>query len=422
MILASGVLTGVLSARFLGPEAKGHLVTVTVWAGTILYAGTLGLSEATAYFTARSAGNEARVWSTAHLVSLSLGALITVVGWMLLPLILHRQPLALQTTAQTFFAFYAIPCLASLCATAWLQGYGAMGWFNVARVSTHVVNAVAMAAVVATGHLTLLAFAAALLLGNAVTWPLAFIGKRALQLESAPASTALAKQMLSYGAKVQLGNWSSMANVRLDQLLLSTLVPAAALGSYAVAVSYAGLIGIIPGAISLVVLRGLVTEFASGAGKERLVEIHRRSFWTMVAIAALASVAAPIGIPFVFGKGYEQSINLTLLLIPAAVFTGSNQILSTGFRAAGLPGIASRAEIVGLIVTVVALSVSLPSLGTLGAALSSLAAYAATTTYLLVRFRMFDQPVRTLFLLSVADLQSGRGVMVSLTSRIRRSQ
>jgi O-antigen/teichoic acid export membrane protein len=61
---------------------------------------------------------------------------------------------------------------------------------------------------------------------------------------------------------------------------------------------------------------------------------------------------------------------------------GMNNILSTAFLGIGRPDVASKGELVGLVVTVAALSALLPRYGVLGAALASLLAYSSTHVYL----------------------------------------
>jgi enterobacterial common antigen flippase len=74
-----------------------------------------------------------------------------------------------------------------------------------------------------------------------------------------------------------------------------------------------------------------------------------------------------------------------MLLAPATVVLGMNQILSTAFRGIGRPEIGSSAELLGLAVTAISLVALLPRYGMYGAAVASLLAYSASHVYLLRR-------------------------------------
>jgi len=283
-ILASGVITGLVAARSLGPDGRGQLATVTVWAGTFLYAGTFGLPDAVSYFSAREPASSDRAWATGQVLAAGLAVLVMFAGWWLIPLILSGQNAPLIGIVRWFLCLYAIPALGSLCACGWLQGRGAIRAFNISRSAVHIVNAAGMLALLVFGIGSVASFAAVALVGNAVTWLLASQSGLMMRVIQPVVSRPLARQMLSYGARVQFGSWSSMANMRLDQLLLSIWAPAAALGLYVVAVSYASLLQTIPGSAALVMFPEIVRA-SDGAARDCLLTWYRRVLWTTVAAA-----------------------------------------------------------------------------------------------------------------------------------------
>src|SRR5687767_11885837 len=121
VILGFGIVSGLIAARSLGPTGRGELATITVWASVLLYAGTLGLPEAVAYFSAARGSERERVWTTGQLAALVLGLVITVAGWWLIPVIFWGRNAALVQAIQWYLLLFAVPGCASLCASAWLQ-------------------------------------------------------------------------------------------------------------------------------------------------------------------------------------------------------------------------------------------------------------------------------------------------------------
>src|SRR5688572_19953845 len=91
VILGCGIVSGLIVARSLGPTGRGELATITVWASVLLYAGTLGLPEAVAYFSAAGGPARERVWTTGQIASAFLGVLITAVGWWLIPMMFSAR-------------------------------------------------------------------------------------------------------------------------------------------------------------------------------------------------------------------------------------------------------------------------------------------------------------------------------------------
>ena len=410
VIMAAGIVTGLLAARALGPAGRGELTASTIWPSTLLYAGTFGLSEATAYFTASRRDLADHVFLTAQVMALVLGVVVSVVGWFVLPLVLAHHPPALQANARLYLLLFAVPCLSSLSACAWLQGAGHLRWFNISRVMVHATTAVAMAAIFLSGLASVRTFLGAMLLGNSATWILAVVACVLHRRRPASVDPALVPQLFSYGSRVQLGSWSAAANVRLDQLMLASMATSAPLGLYVVAISYAGLVVAFPNAAAMVMLPRVVGDCAIGRGGETLTTWYRRLLWATVAAGLTLWIVARVLLPLLFGEAFRASLPLVTILIPASCILGMNQLLATGFRGHGRPGTASRAELLGLVVTVPLLLVLLPRFGVYGAAVTSLCAYSSSAVYLLMNTRSIASDLRSFLIPTTADWLLIRGL------------
>ena len=151
VILGCGLVTGLIAARSLGPAGRGELAAIVVWTNVLLYAGTIGLPEAVAYFAAADRSARIRIWTTGQAGALVLGAVVTVLGWWIIRIVMFASPERADAMCW-FLVFFAVPCLGSLCAGSWLQGSGFVHRFNISRSSVHVVNAAGMAALAAAAH------------------------------------------------------------------------------------------------------------------------------------------------------------------------------------------------------------------------------------------------------------------------------
>jgi O-antigen/teichoic acid export membrane protein len=232
------------------------------------------------------------------------------------------------------------------------------------------------------GSHSVASFAGATLAGTATAWCLAAAYGPVTRMMVARPSVALAKRMLHYGMRVQVGSWSDAASLRLDQLLLSLFAAPATLGLYVVAVSYANMLLTIPSSAAIVMLPQMVQRHAAGDARECLQRWYRRLLWATVLGALAIGLLGVIIVPFAFGSAFRDAVPLLALLVPAALMLGMNDILSTAFLGIGRPDIASKGELVGLAVTVGALSALLPRYGVFGAALASLLAYGSIHAYL----------------------------------------
>src|SRR5207253_877628 len=109
-----------------------------------------------------------------------------------------------------------------------------------------------MLVAVVAGHATVRGFAVAIFTANFATlvvsafliWRAGWIGNVALLLTARP--------LLRFGLQSQLGSLASMLNLRLDQMLISALMGGSLLGLYVVAVTVAGLAGLVPATLVVV--------------------------------------------------------------------------------------------------------------------------------------------------------------------------
>lgn len=422
VILGCGLITGLIAARSLGPTGRGELAAITVWANVLLYAGTLGLPEAVAYFAAADRGARIRLWTTSQVAAAALAIAVTIVGWWLIGIVIPASPVR-RDGIRWFLMLFALPCLGSLCASSWLQGAGFVHRFNVTRSSVHVVNAAGMVALAAFGADTVEDFAMVLLIGNAAGWLVGAALGPVAQLSAARPSGELAKGMLRYGIRVQLGNWSNAASVRLDQLLLSIFATAASLGLYVVAVTYANVLMVIPGSSSLVMLPRMIRHHREGTARECLEQWYRRVLWTTVFAATVVAISAVYLVPLLFGPSFAGAVPLVFLLVPATIILGMNLMLSTAFRGIGRPDVASKAELAGLIATCGTLALLLPRYGVYGAAIASLVAYASIQAYLAARATtILGTNLKSLCLPTRSDLLALRSAVTGTKWLLKRDE
>ena len=420
LIQVAGVGTGLLSSRLLGPQGKGELTTVILWASVLLYAGNLGLSEATAYFVGQKLEPRSRVFATSQWLVLGLGVGITLIGWALIPVVLARQDAWLVSLSRQFLLFYVIPGLSSLCLVALLQGGSQWLWFNLSRTTPHLVTLSAMVVMWLMGHISVVTFAIASLVGNGATVLVALLGTSLSGWFSWRGSRPLAKAMLAYGFKVQIGAWASMANVRFDQLLMSILLPSASLGLYVVAVTYAAVVNLVPATMAQVSLPILITAHNSGSGAQVLERFFRWSLWLTALPIALLMLNSAWLLPWLFGRQFSAAVPMTYILLLAALPLSSNLILSTGFKAFGQPLIASQAEALGLFLTVILLLILLPSWGGIGAAFASLGSYFTSTLFLgWFAYRIFGVRPTNLIIPQIQDWEYTRLLFLKLMDKLK---
>jgi O-antigen/teichoic acid export membrane protein len=197
---------------------------------------------------------------------------------------------------------------------------------------------------------------------------------------------ALAREVLTYGVRGQVGGMITLLNLRLDFAVLGAMAGPAVLGGYAVASKYAELLRL-PGTaltwVSYPMLAGMRPEEAIGATRRMLPAALVAN---LVAAAPFVLLAGPV-IRVLYGSGFDAAVAPARLLV-AGMLLGSAAGVASGFLyGRGRPGLNSWALGVGLAVTVALDLLLIPVYGVMGAAFASMVTYLLADAALLLMAR-----------------------------------
>jgi stage V sporulation protein B len=378
--VALGAIAGIIVGRVLGPHGRGVYAIATVAPTFIGIAGTLGVEEAIVYIAGRTQDR----WRVGQLIwgslfiALVLGSIASAVS-VAFQLLLFWRP-ALGVSRILFIAFACQPLQYALtqAAVAHLRAQARYTAWNMLRILVPVVYLAGLVLVIAFDTLTVNAAILCLLAGNIAV----LIASTLSVCLSHPPSTSRAemKNMLSYGWRNHLITMQTYANQQLDQVFLAAMVPAAQLGQYTIAVTYASA-GLSLGQAPAL---QMYSHFSRQENPDRGAYRHLviRTMLLLTGICLVSAVLAPIFIPLVFGKSYEMSITPALILILSAPLLALDAIFSAIWKSAGKPLVAAKAEGIGLVLTVVALPVAIIHFGIGGAAAVSIVVYGVVAAWL----------------------------------------
>jgi O-antigen/teichoic acid export membrane protein len=397
--LATAVISSPLLARALGPEGRGLVASVQVPVGLAPYIAQLGVGA--------FAVNEAARGVSARLLLGSLGGPMLAVG---LAGALLAAPVAalLVGTGSPVFG-YLVVGLALLPLTLLVNLtldvlWGEQRWRPIVliRVLTPASTVAAIGVLYLADVLTVQT-ACVVVLANglpALIGVLLELGR----IGRPRSDRALRRRGLAFGLRAWGGTLASVANQRLDQLLMIPLLPARELGLYAVAVTIASVTMLFTSQVVTVLLPRVA------AGEVGLVGPAVRSTLLIgLVTGVVVAVASLVALVPVFGQPFAQSRWLVLILVVAYIALAGAGALGQALAASGRPGAPSLAELVALGVTVPGLVLLLPTLEATGAALVSAAAYGTNLAVLVVMAsRHFRVPLRDLLVPRAADVALAR--------------
>lgn len=373
LTLGFGILTGILTARMLGPVGRGEYAAIIIWPTAIVGMLAIGMNQAIAFHLGQRTLTVSEVATATTAIGLVQSALSIAVGLLVVPHALAKYSASVQHLGIVFVLFTPALIFSGFPANLF-QGLQDLLRFNLIRVLAPFTYCAGLLGlyVAHRGDLNsvigwqVAGYVAALALGLAMVWSLL---KPGLQWNK----TAI-PHLIHFGFRTQATNLANYFNQRIDQLILSLFVPPEQLGFYAVAVTLSIAVTVFPQAAGIV-------AFSRGSSQQRedaratIGSSFRASLlWLLVSCSALY-LFAPFLIRHVFGGAFDGSIVACRILIPGALMIGLNQVLYNGASALGRPGLPSFAEGVSMAVTAVGLYLLVPRFGYIGAAIVSSIAY-----------------------------------------------
>jgi enterobacterial common antigen flippase len=361
---------GVVAARVLGPGGKGVTAAALAWGQTLGWALTCGLPAA-----AGVSVSESRVAVASELraaVALAVGVVtpLTVILLVALP------PVLGASGASTAVALLAVPMIVIgevLFAT------------NLAMHRTLIyaggrfAGAIVLLTIVCTAAsvhaLTPNRFVAAWVCGQGVT--LAVVGRK-MPWRRARTATGHLRRELRFGIRAHLTNIMSLANLRLDVLIMSLFLAPTVVGYYSVANNVLLSLTVLAGSFAAVV----TPEVAAAKHALPWRSLGRRHLLSYLAVACPVAVAMGVALPFalpvVFGSSFQPAVRFSLILLPGYVLRGIAGVVAAAAVGARVTRVGNVAEAAALVVTFVLLLALLPFFGALGAAIASTGAYATS--------------------------------------------
>jgi O-antigen/teichoic acid export membrane protein len=297
--------------------------------------------------------------------------------WLVCPSILGRD-FPDQSWVPRIFALY-IPLSVYLGFLLPIyQGSGDFTRWNVARVFRSGAWTVAVAGLALVAWLTVLNLLIVQILILGVLCAYLYSGLGYLEGRNKGEGTEPLRLIFKYGFAIYLSGLAYTVNQQLDQLLLSIWVTPSDLGQYAAAVTLAGAILVIPGAMGPIGFSKVARASNDPSEQRRHVRIaFAWSALLLLPAGLLVAILAPWVTKILFGVAYGHAAELLRVLAPAAVSLGMGMILADVLRGMGKPMYATYGAIAGAVITIVGLALTLQRFGTWGAAWVSFTAYTA---------------------------------------------
>jgi O-antigen/teichoic acid export membrane protein len=374
LMLASGVITSLLSAWALGPTGRGDLMIVLMWPAIFSMVAQIGLPQAFRFWIAKRPECASALFSNAVIFTLVMGLIALGLAELVIPrLIGHRTPEVVRL-AQIYGVVIPMTLMIDLT-RAMLEGARSFRWVAALRLVFFGVQLVTYIILWLVGLLTVPTAMYTMIAATAFGMTLALI---AVWHELRPRwepSFAQLKTTLHYGVRDYPGILTEFVSWRLDLMMLVGVASSSAIGLYVVALRLADITSTLAGSVG----DALLPEVAASKKADEATRVVTRSLRLTLCAHLLLLVplwiAAPYVLHFAYGSSFVEVTNVLRLLMFASVIWSAGAIVISGLNGLGHPGLSATARIAAAVVMVITLLAWLPTRGIQGAALASISGY-----------------------------------------------
>lgn len=373
ILMVIGMATSVMVTRTLGPEGRGLYAAAAALAAIGIQFGNLGLHASNSHYVSRDRRCLPTLIGNSLIVSFVGGGAGSGISWLLA--IVWPSLLPLQGTPLVL-GLICIPFgLAYLLFQNLLLGVSQIGTYNRIELVIKLCALAAIAAVILARMVTvgsILCVTVFTSIGGFL-WALRAL-LRCTDQKPLP-SRRLFIEHVRYGLKAYLAAFAAYMVLKVDLLMVQSMMGAKQTGYYAVASGLADILYMLPTAVGAI----LFPRLSALSDMHEKWHLAKRMTWSLAAMmCALTATAALVANPVIrmlYGPAFSPAIAPFVVLCGSMVLYGANTVVSCYLASIGFPMFCVYAWAGVSLLNVGMNLVMIPSYGIRGAAMSSLVCY-----------------------------------------------
>lgn len=367
-IQGCGLITGIVTARLLGPVGRGELATVLLWPTVFSNLGLMGCNWALARDVARDPDREADGILCAVAVGIASALLYFALGYTLIPFVLPSDKSYLLPLARLCLLLIPLDIFNQIVLAI---EHGRMRWrrYNFVRASFFIFYLILICFLEITRKAQVRWFVW-IFLASQLLAVLVRLGLQRRSFLTGRLHAADCFRLLRSGLPYFWATASNLLTLQLDKILVISLMSTRAAGIYAVALTFAGAQSSLGDALGITSFAVLSNERSARGQQEILTEMFRQSAVISAGLGMLLSCLIPFLVGPLFGMEFSEAIRPAMILAIAAALMTSSGILNEGLRGAGRPYAGLASQLLGTAVLALSAALLLRRFGLMGMALA----------------------------------------------------
>ena len=386
--MAINVATGVITARLLGPAGRGEFAAASIWFLLPSQLATVGLQSAVIYRIRHDPEQAGSIGGAALLIGLGLFVPAAGMCFWILPMLMHAYGPDIRTLALAAVFAAGLNVWMTLSRDT-LLGTRNVHLFNLSVAGSSAAYLTALLLVTSTHSIDPATALYCQFAGTvAILIPTLWCTVRGWRWQALRPWAELGP-LARYSGRAAGLDLVTLFHWNVDRIILIGLIEPAAFGLYAVAASFARILGVLQAGFSSVMLAD--TAHQSTGEIERYVHHTFRLFaWILMAACVAGWLLGEPLLRLVYGEGFAPAVVIFRFLLLESAVSCLCQVLVGGYLAVGRPGSASTIQCVYCVLLLFGLLMAAPIWGAIGAAIAMLCAIACKLVMLLLGLRRID--------------------------------
>jgi O-antigen/teichoic acid export membrane protein len=389
LMLAGGLGTSIIVARWLGAGGLGAFAVLNVTVAVAAQIGCAGLPSANTFFVSQDQRTLARVVTNSLVFAFIVGGALALALSLLAttrPALLSDIPPVLIIIALVSLPFQLVTLLIVGLLLP-LNRVGTLNMMDAAGQFLLLVSAIVALVLIGAGLRVLVSLNSVTVIAMSllIVWIIARIIRTENRNRFARPDWQLFKRMMRYGVKFHLSIVAGMIIIRADLLIVNHFRGASEAGVYGVASQMANLMMLLPSTVGMLLFPRVASE--PDPGGELTTRVTRHTAFIMF-LVCLAAAPFSVMLPYVYGAAFSNATVQLLILLPGVYLLGIESVMVQHFSGTGLP-LAIPLFWIGTVVCNVALNLAfVPAFGARAAAVTSTLSYALIFVLVAVYFRL----------------------------------
>lgn len=371
-IIALGLGTSIITARYLGPENNGIIATLLVYPSLFMTIGSLGIRQSTTYFLGKGIYSEEKIKTAITQIWMFTSILSVAISFFLITYFSRSG----GKTLWVVLALMPIPFSLFVTYNSGIfLGKNAIKEFNRVNWLPQLVVLILTTLFLIVFDFGVTGSMLALLGGPIIMFGIMLFKNDFIKAFSVYLEWHIIKAMLSLGVTYAIALLIINLNYRVDIIILDKLSTPFETGIYAKGSSITQYLWQIPMVLSTIVFSRSATSKDDQTFSHKVSQLLRLSLVLIGSMSLVLFLLSKFIIVTMYGSQFYESVNVLKILLPGVVILTLFKVMNMDLAGKGKPWISMKAMLPALFVNIVINIVVIPKYGANGAAFSSTLSY-----------------------------------------------